>query len=1028
MADPMDIDEAEGLAGREDSQDDISSESDDSSSVVSTADSDLLELQADIAKLDASIEAFTAAQKGLEPPASKPRKRGPRGKLGPRKLPKPTPDILLRLSLARTAFDARDYEDAKERLSELILVNPETYEAWTLLSNVFEEMGNRREALQCLITAAHIQPRNVNVWLHTAMYALEDIELLDEGEERSERLEIANMCYSGAIRANPANVDARTGKADVLMMKGFASNALDQYRRALKHRPLNIRTVRNLADCTLDTRDPKKGAEEAKVAYQQIIAHCMNKGTMEAEEGEFEWSDLRIYLEFFTILEQWKDGARELKRISRWLLGRLTETYWDDLVDDDREWDAADDRRLEVPEFVPSRFPDISYGEGLPIDLRAKLYSYRLKSGLAFEATMHLKCLDGEGEDALERFRDWPDCLKEIGNSLLDQGKARGAIPYFKLYRQIANDSEDVAIDSGFLVDQGRCHQMLGDKEAAEECFIAAIEADDENIDGRYELAKMYESEQQKDGREEALVLVNEALNLEALQEQREEEEREREEFNRKIIASRRKPRGQYRKRTREELDERRQAKRSRNQDPNKRRFMPRRFVDDDKKRKADEERSKEIKQMYGKLQSLRPQMAALDDDGKPNEEAINSWKDVAGNLVAEFRSNKDFFPWEKYILYVASNPVGGAAARRSTKLTIMAERLQQTLAPTDGESFLPPQLSRRDYRGIPFSEWLDIFLEYALSLVRDKKRKESYAVCQAARDSVVFATREDTFLIHVAWASCAVYAGDEEACVAIARYFMRDYAPGADSYRLFAAMSRVCQSPVSWYCSGPAQKFILRQIKLLDSIALGGAGGEQNQDTAHTGVVVTSADTEVSEAQRKAKTGKIGLDVCLLTIYGHILFTTTSYTYALSYFARAATLDPENPMINLSYGLAYIHYALKRQATNRQYLLAQGFAFLFKYYDVRLRIAQTSGERQEAHFNIARAYSMLGLAHLAVEYYQKVLEEARKELRAEASPDPVMGREDLAIEAALNIRGLCFVLEDWEGVQAVTEEWLVLE
>ncbi len=273
------------------------------------------------------------------------------------------------------------------------------------------------------------------------------------------------------------------------------------------------------------------------------------------------------------------------------------------------------------------------------------------------------------------------------------------------------------------------------------------------------------------------------------------------------------------------------------------------------------------------------------------------------------------------------------------------------------------------------------------------------------------------------------MYAGDEEACVAIARYFMRDYAPGADSYRLFAAMSRVCQSPVSWYCSGPAQKFILRQIKLLDSIALGEVEpGDPDQPSSHGGgAPVTSANTGTSEAQRRAKTGEIGVDVCLLTIYGHILFSTTSYTYALSYFARAASLDPDNPMINLSYALAYIHYALKRQATNRQYLLTQGFALLFKYYDVRMRTARSTGERQEAHFNVGRTYNLLGLTHLAVEYYRKVLEEASAGPREETSQTDI-GREDLVVEAALNVRSLCFVLEDWQGVQAVTEEWLVLE
>ena len=279
------------------------------------------------------------------------------------------------------------------------------------------------------------------------------------------------------------------------------------------------------------------------------------------------------------------------------------------------------------------------------------------------------------------------------------------------------------------------------------------------------------------------------------------------------------------------------------------------------------------------------------------------------------------------------------------------------------------------------------------------------------------------------------MYAGDEEACVAISRYFMRDYAPGADSYRLFAAISRVCQSPVSWYSSGPAQKFILRQIKVLDAIALGEKSVADAVPSSWNGAPpVTSAGTGTSDAQAAAGTGEIGIDVCLLTIYGHILFSTTSYTYALSYFARAATLDPENPMINLSYGLAYIHYALKRQATNRQYLLAQGFGLLFKYYEIRMRTARSSGERQEAHFNIGRVYGMLGLGHLAIEYYGKVLDEARKagdgdgEGGRDVVRKSVMGREDLVIEAAMNIRNTCFAMEDFEGVRAVTEEWLVLE
>lgn len=99
----------------------------------------------------------------------------------------------------------------------------------------------------------------------------------------------------------------------------------------------------------------------------------------------------------------------------------------------------------------------------------------------------------------------------------------------------------------------------------------------------------------------------------------------------------------------------------------------------------------------------------------------------------------------------------------------------------------------------------------------------------------------------------------DEEQCISVARFFMREYMHCSDSYRIMAALCRVCQAPSSWYSSGPAQKFILRQIRILDQATTGhsGPGGDG--------------------------TGSAELDVCLLTIYGHIMFTTASYTYALS-------------------------------------------------------------------------------------------------------------------------------------------------
>lgn len=486
-----------------------------------SADSDAVELRAEVERFDLQQEAFVARQRAeasgipYQPPTARKLggRRRPKKILGPRKAAKLSPDIQFRMSLANEAFQQRDYDKTIAQLSEIIRINSEVFNAWSLLSTVHETLGNREQAIWCRISAAHLTPRDVPQWISTAEYALESVEDLEDGPEKDEMLRRAYACYTQALETDRSNIVARMGRADVIMMLGNASKALAEYQKALAYRPWNIRTVRNIADVALDVKDPRKSADVAKGAYRRLIDHLQASGTLDTEEGRFEWSDLRIYLEFFTILEQWQEGARELKEISRWLLGRRDEQFWDQWVDDDREWDIHDDRRVVMPAFEPTRYPQDTYGEALPIDLRAKLYVYRSKLGLEHEANMHLQLLDPTKD---EDFLDFPDCLKDIAVALLDRDRADEAMRYLELYKHIATTTGDVALDADFSVCQGRYHMAFGDKAAAEECFIAAIEEDEDHIDARVQLANMYEGELEQEGREEAFLLVREAMNLEA--------------------------------------------------------------------------------------------------------------------------------------------------------------------------------------------------------------------------------------------------------------------------------------------------------------------------------------------------------------------------------------------------------------------------------------------------------------------------------------------------------------------------------
>lgn len=243
----------------------------------------------------------------------------------------------------------------------------------------------------------------------------------------------------------------------------------------------------------------------------------------------------------------------------------------------------------------------------------------------------------------------------------------------------------------------------------------------------------------------------------------------------------------------------------------------------------------------------------------------------------------------------------------------------------------------------------------------------------------------------------------------------------------MFTAVSRMVHSPVSWYSSGPSQKFILRQIKAMD-------------------YVFADEDSRVKYFNERGSYSAVDengqliinddLDIALLMSYGHILYAASSYIYAMSkslrrcddmqqltrstdYFLRALALDPESPMINLSVGLAYVHYALRRQAENRQHLILQGMTFMLNYYNSRKTSTKTE-ERQEAHYNMARVYHMLGLTNLAVPFYDQVFKEIESGGRAS-------GRDDLVTDAAYNLQSIYAMSGNEELANAITRKWLVI-
>ena len=96
-----------------------------------------------------------------------------------------------------------------------------------------------------------------------------------------------------------------------------------------------------------------------------------------------------------------------------------------------------------------------------------------------------------------------------------------------------------------------------------------------------------------------------------------------------------------------------------------------------------------------------------------------------------------------------------------------------------------------------------------------------------------------------------------------------------------------------------------------------------------------------------------------------------------------------------------------------------QGLAFLLEYYDCRRR-SNILSVRQEAEYNVAHAYHLLGLTHLAVPYYERCLEmSAQVESGCEA--------EDFAREASFNLQNFWAASGNKGKARELTEKWLVI-
>ncbi|KAL2809236.1 hypothetical protein BJX63DRAFT_368566 [Aspergillus granulosus] len=949
--------------------------------------------------------------------------RGGKGiKRGPRKPIEPSPEFKMLHSEATSAFIDGDYDRAIVLVKRAIQVNPEMFAAHSLLSEIFLARGEKDKAVTALFSGAHTRPRDASVWAKVAKMILDQA-----GDDRQAALNDVLYCYSRVVEIDPLNFNARFQRAAIYRELGFNGRAVSEYERILKEVPHNIRAVRLLVEIYIDQNEYQKAVD----AWSKSIRHYMARDP--TKTPAFTWSDANIYIELHTYLGRHSEGLKALKAVSRWLLGRKDDTMWQDFDEDDREWDADDSpRRIKADGYVPKRWPRDSYGLGLPLELRIKMGIFRLKLGGRDieEALHHFEWLNPEDTSEGARLYDYGDLFREVADALKEAEMLEEALSFYTPIQH----TEEYA-DIGFFMAMGDCCRLLGKLEDAENCYLTVADYDTRNIESRVQLAKLYEAIGMT---EQALKYVNEAVLLgrQETRSHRRRKDTRLEELAREFRTV--------------ELSE---APGAEDQSSRPVDAGPAAMLGTKLGEAGESERTENMQFLFRKLLQLDPKLQAGD------QEATEDWLDIADALLREFRANRTFYPLQRNMVFLGYTNKTGKKTLMD-EMQEMAGRLQESLGNTEEplQTTIPT-----DYHGITFDEWLDLFLQYSLVAAGQNEPDEAYdALTAASYANVWYHSKNSTRLIHVCWFTCALRAQDEETLASEARWFIKEYQFVTDTYRLFATLSCLVGDPHrSLFHSSPNMKFMLRQIKAIDFTLpdeiTGARPSRQVRESIYKERAALSTRDDTGEAIPADE-----MDVALLVLYGHILYSGNSFLPALNYFFRAYALDDQNPAVLLSIALCYIHHSMKRQSENRHYQIMQGLSFMNEYRRIRERPGSLLVERQEMEFNFARVWHTLGLAHLAVEGYQRVLNlgkqiqaQSRGQLPAETTTKPAASPqtdgddidvpmtdvdpaiigvaasqsfvEDFSREAALALQTLFALNGDFQSAEAITATWLVI-
>lgn len=880
------------------------------------------------------------------------------------------PEVKLLLSKANEAFVNNDLDNALKLYSQVIKMDKNNFSAYKTLGEIYRMKNDLNKCSNIWLLAAHLNPRDVEFWKTVAELSVE-LGHFKQGI----------YCYRRAISASKGkDIDAIFSRSCLYREIGKfkrASSGLLKLRAML---PNDSRIVRELAKVYVEENRVNDAISlytkilDDNVKYRKLI----DKGEdVSLDNIQFDWSELNILSELYASKAAWTLGIKALRQISRWIQEREKQTFWDENMNIDIEFD---ERKYDHPRFQKLKSNESGMDYSLPIDIRVQLGVFRLNNKNKTEALRHFAVLLEQQLD------ETPDLFLKVGMELESFTLYKEALEFLipLSYYEEYNTSE-------LVMTIAKCLRETEDFENAKDTYIRLLEFDKDNVELKVALAECYFF---LDNIEMANDLYKEAKEQRSLEKasardnlisnESESLEKETEE----LLAD-------------EDEDDFEAPQPIIGDGPLKKRRKKRINYSQDELRTINEKSEIRVKKLYYKCMKLLNQIKFLQDmESRTSTETsflktmVSIWIETVSDLVEVFAMYRFFFSSDKAKKFNIRLRLRTAKLGIDQKLSRMRYLQNEIILSQNLSSTEYPE---NEFKGLTYDTWYDLFIRYALLIAEFENDTETATSIQEIIKQVnVFKGKELT--TQLVGLSIAVLTQDVPMIMLQTRNLMNDYQFTIDSLRLYLASMITTDEMGQSFADPPSQKFMLRQIKAFDSLK-----DDNIKENVSGKATVTNKNVDSTK------------DHFLINyIYAAYLFTNKSYYSALIYLLKLYHTYPNNPDLIFLLAITNFQRSVQRKTLNTNFQILQGLTFLLEY--IKIKDITDPYNKMEAYYNLGRSFNLLGLDHIAIGFYEKVLA-----INVEDSS------YDLKMEAAHNLYTIYNLNKNYRQAEEIMDKYLVI-